>query len=192
MLPQKLGFAGSESFSTVHDSVARRALGAGPLARVASRVRSGSLDRALIAGADPAASPQLVARAARLTSPRFRALIADGLERLLQAAQGPPSRWRALSRRDSVLANASELRDLAALLRGDSPLYARGIAILSGLLSDGTGPAYLGHGEALARELHEARAAMHGGHAAAPLAGDVPVAKLRELERSVGCARDQQ
>lgn len=123
-------------------------------------MRSQSLDRALIAGADPSSSAQLAARAAQLTSARTRALIAEGLERLLRVAQGPRRRWCAVSRRGELLANASRLHELAGLLVSDAPLYARGIAMLNQLLTDGTGPAYLGEGERLARQLDEARAAL--------------------------------
>jgi hypothetical protein len=58
--------------------------------------------------------------------------------------------------------NASALRELSAVLSSSAPLYARGIAIAQHLLTDGTGPAYVGDGEALASRLLEARAAMYG------------------------------
>ena len=170
MLPQKIGSAGSESFSTTYDRRANHALKPGRAARMTARMRAGALDRALIAGADPASSTQLAARATSLTSPRFRALIADGLERLLLVAEGPTRRWWAAARRGAVLANARELAELAALLRGGALLYARGIAILGELLSDGTGPAYRGEVDDLAQELRRARIALGGGETAGSLA----------------------
>jgi hypothetical protein len=145
-----------------HRHVARRTLGPGRVARLAARARPGSLDRQLIAGLDAADSPQLAARAARLVTPRTRALLAEGLERLLGAAQGPQRRWCAVGQRAPLLANAQEIRELTLLLRGETPLRARGIAILSELLSDGTGPAYQGGREDLARRLAEARSAICG------------------------------
>lgn len=134
----------------------------GSWARLASRARAASLDGALVAGADPAGSQQLAARALTLTSRRFRTALAADLERLVSAAQAPPSRLRVRPRRDAVLANASELRELAALLRGASPLDAPGLAALELLLIDGSGPAYVGDSTALARRLADARAKMAG------------------------------
>jgi hypothetical protein len=174
MLPQQTGSAGSESFSTTYDRLASHALKPGRAARLTARVRAGALDRALIAGADPASCPQLAARATSLTSRRFRASIADGLERLPLVAEGHTRRWWAAARRGAVLANAGELGDLAALLRGGSLVYARGIAILGELLSDGTGPAYLGEADELAQELHRARIALGGGETIGSAAGPAP------------------
>ena len=61
----------------------------------------------------------------------------------------------------AAAANASELHALAARLRGSGPLYARGIAMLSRLLTEGAGPAYSDRrGELLAQRLHDARVAL--------------------------------
>jgi hypothetical protein len=155
-----VGSAQADGFRSGYDHVAQRRLGSGRVTRLAAWARSGSLDRELIAGATVAGSARLAARAAHLTAPRTRALIADGLERLLQAAQGPQRRWSAVGRGDPLRANAAEIDELAALLRGTTPLRARGIAILSELLSDGTGPAYGGACKDLAHKLHEARVAL--------------------------------
>jgi len=134
----------------------------GRRARLTARVHARALDRALAAGADPAASAPLAARAALLTSPGFRASAAEGLERLLRGAQGPHRRWWALARHTTVLANSSELAALASLLHSDRPAYARGIAILNLLLTDGTGAAYQGGPSDLARELRAVRTGMDG------------------------------
>ena len=155
-------FEAGGGFETSYDRLLRRTLEPGPLARLIARVLPGSLDRALIAGCDPAGSPHLAARAARLTDLRSRATIGEGLERLLETAEGTRRRRAVLRRGGDVVANASTLRDLAAVLRGTAPLYARGIAIANQLLTDGTGPAYAGGGEALRLWLLEARAAMYG------------------------------
>jgi hypothetical protein len=143
--------------------VAAWAFGQGRLACLAARVRSQSLDRALIAGADPGSSAALAARAAMLTSPRSRAQIAEALEHLVCAAHAPRRRWWAVSPNGPVPANAEAIRELAALLRRDTPLYARGIAVLSQLLTDGCGPVYDGSEESLARELRHAHASVVGG-----------------------------
>jgi len=147
------------------DAAAYEHLAAGTLRptrtnRLLARLRPRSLDRRLIAGDDPASSPQLAARAARLASPRERTGLAEGLERLLAATRGPRRRWWAVSARDPLLANAAELRELAALLRSPTPLYAPGIAIVHELITDGSGPVYTGTAELLGRRLDEARAAM--------------------------------
>jgi hypothetical protein len=132
-------------------------------ARLAARVFWGRLDRALIGGADPSSSPRLAARAALLTAPRTRAELADSLDLIVASAQQPPSLRRVRPRPSSVLASAPLMRELAATLRGPSPLYARGIAMLHRLLTDGTGPMYASRdGAALQRELREVRTAVCG------------------------------
>ncbi len=139
-----------------------RSVGSGAFARIAAHLRSGSLDRSLIAGADPSASAALAARARTLSSRRTRTHLAEGLERALAAVNRPQRRWSVAPRRGPLPANAAAVRDLVDLLRGDTPLYAPGIAILNQLLTDGTGPAYTGPPHGVAPVLHEARAAMLG------------------------------
>lgn len=140
---------------------AERALQPPWTARVAAHVLAGRLDQELIAGANPATSPRLAARATLLTSRCTRSELADGLDLMLARAQKPPSRQSALPRHSSVLANAGLMRELASVLRGPAPLYAGGIARVRWLLTDGTGPMYTSRdGRALERELHEARAAV--------------------------------
>jgi hypothetical protein len=151
-----------DNFAEAYGRTSERALRPGVAARLMARVRWASLDQALIEGADPAGSPLLAARAARLTSTRNRAALAAGLERMVRRAQGSQRRWWDLARRETVLANSSELHALAALLSGSTPLYVRGVAMLERLLTDGTGATY-GCSEArLGRELREARASMEG------------------------------
>ncbi len=132
----------------------------GRTARLVARLRAGSLDRRLIAGANPADAPQLAARVEALLAPGTRLTIATGLEALLEAARGRRGRWCAVGSGEPLLANAQELNALAVLLRGRAPLNARGVALLSELLSDGTGPAYRGGSDELAHRLLEARAAL--------------------------------
>jgi hypothetical protein len=130
--------------------------------RLSARVLSGRLDRALLDGADPATSPRLAARAAQLSSPGTRAALADALDGLVRAAQGPQRRWWALASPSSVRANSSELHALASLLDSRTPVYARGVAHVNQLLHDGSGPAYQGDATRLARALSDARAALYG------------------------------
>jgi len=142
---------------------ARRALKPPRSAHLMARLLGSRLDRALIAGADPASSPWLAARAARLTTQATRAELADGLELLLARAQRPPSRQALVTQHASILANADLMRELASTLRGPAPLYARGVAMIHRLLTDGTGPVYArSGGGALERELRRACAAVCG------------------------------
>ena len=72
-------------------------------------------------------------------------------------------RWQERPFKRAAEANARELHALAARLRGPGPLYARGIAMLSRLLTDGAGPAYSDRrGDVLAQRLRDARLAMGG------------------------------
>jgi hypothetical protein len=125
-----------------------------------ARLRPRSLDQALIAGGDPARSRSLAARARLLTSSRNRVALAAALERLPGLA--PPSRFRVRPNGEAVAANEQRLRELGALLRADTPVYARGVAEIGQLLSDGTGPLFRGDALAVERRLERARAAMLG------------------------------
>jgi hypothetical protein len=151
------------SFAATFDRRAERSFAPGRFARVAARIRSHALDRQLIAGVDPSTSTLLAARAARLTHPRTRVKVAEGLERLVRAA-GRPSGCVAINpSAGAVLENADRLRELATRLRAPAPLYASGVAILLDLITDGTGPAYTSrHPGALARRLRTADAAISG------------------------------
>jgi hypothetical protein len=150
---------------TNFDRIADRTICPRWTARTLARLGAGPLDRKLIAGADPAGSTLLAARACRLTSSAHRESLADSLDRLLQGATHPDHpAWRVMPSRTAVERQADELRSFASLLRSGSPLYAGGIAMLGRLLSDGTGPVYVGPSEMLARRLGEVRTALSGGH----------------------------
>jgi len=162
MVAKQVHVEANRDFELSYDRLLHRTFEPGPLARVLARALPGVLDKALIAGSDPAGSRALAARAATLTEPRSRAAIADGLERLLELAHGSRSGATVLRRGAHLVGNASALRELSAVLRSSAPLYARGIAMAQQLLTDGTGPAYVGDGGALASRLLEARTAMYG------------------------------
>ncbi len=162
IVPQKSRSAGDRRAEPPSDWSVDHLLRPAPSARLLARVRAAALDRALLAGTDPAHSSQLAARAHALTSPRSRAAAADGLERWLSAADGATSRRRVLPRRVLAAANTSEAREILSLLRGPAPLYAPGIALLGSLLSDGSGPAYRGDSDQLTRLLRAVRATMTG------------------------------
>jgi hypothetical protein len=139
-------------------SHAARLFGPSAVTRITARLCSGVLDRALAAGADPAASPRIAARTAQLGSTSTRTRIATALERLALSADKPRSPLRIMPSRAAVLGNRSEMLELADILRQDRPLYANGIAMLKVILTDGTGPAYTDQrGDVLARRLQVAR-----------------------------------
>jgi hypothetical protein len=184
IVPQKSGFATEKGLRPLFGLPIDNLLRPGSSMQLLARLRAAALDKALIAGADPADSRQLAARVQTLTSPHSRAAAADGLERWLSAARGATSRRHVLPRRALARENASEVREIVRLLRGSAPLYARGIALLGSLFSDGTGPAYVGRSDVLARRLGEVREIMAGRASA----GD-PTAGPRPARRSVKAPR---
>jgi len=118
------------------------------------------LDRQLADGVRPEASAILAARAMFLTSVEFRRDLAASLRRILAAATAAPAspdaRPRLVAgpsatfarqpflplRRDRIARSAPELAGLAGFLAEQGPVPARGVAIVSQLLSDGGGPLY--------------------------------------------------
>jgi hypothetical protein len=150
------------SFAGSFDRVAERTIEPNPLARLTARLRARRLDKQLIAGADPARSRQLAARACRLTSSAHRRALAFAIERLLRSAREPANFWGVAPQRKAVTDHAGELSSLASLLRSHSPLYASGIAMVDRLVFDGTGPAYVGEPAVLGERLSQARHALTG------------------------------
>lgn len=131
-----------------------------------ARLRGGSLDRALAAGADPARSRALAARAAQLTSPNARLRLAESLEQLLRRAREPSRPGRVTPQRRTVLAEQSDLQELADRLRGPELVYAQGVAMLRLLLTDGAGPVFARRPEGSLHALAcAAHAAMRGNGA---------------------------
>jgi hypothetical protein len=144
------------------------ATSASPLNRLMARVRASRLDGDLADGALPDATVALALRAQRLIAPRARREVAEGARRLLAAAMQAPAtgrsqehaadglrvpsarRLRMPSTRplrvpvceDRVRESAEELSDLIRRLLADAPVAARGVALASELLSDGSGPLY--------------------------------------------------
>jgi hypothetical protein len=134
--------------------------------RLAAAARTGRLDAALARGADPSSSAQLAARAAMLTAPDARRAMADQLVRLARADTiDQVGRWGVRPNREAIIANTDAVLALSALLRETTPIYARGTAILSELMRDGTGPLYVGDSSTLATRLQAALAAMRRGQA---------------------------
>jgi hypothetical protein len=116
----------------------------GWLIRVRARLRRASLDDALARGADPCESPALAYRAARLTSERSRARTAARVTEILATARRPPRVFSAAVEpdREEVASAEPLLLQVAGLLQSSAPVYARGVAMLEGLLGDGGSPLY--------------------------------------------------
>jgi len=106
-----------------------------------------SLDEALADGASPLWNPALALRARQLVSRGSRQQLATSLERLVSEAKrsvSPRALAVPLPRRE-ILEAQTCLFSIAACLRDERPVYARGVALLSRLLSEGSGPAYNPH-----------------------------------------------
>ena len=113
--------------------------------------RAAWLDRELAEGISPEESAPLAARAMRLTSMEYRRDLAGSLQRILAAAGEPalPAAGRSTSRPVRVPLRASRIRQsaprlaqLASRLLQPGPVPVQGVAVLSQLLADGTGPLY--------------------------------------------------
>ena len=125
-----------------------------PWHRVLARSRAARLDRELAEGVSPEANASLAARATRLTSTGFRRDLAASLRRILVAAGEPAPAAAARAPLGSarpvrvplhitqVSQSAPLLAALANRLLEPGPLPVRGVAMVTRLLSDGTGPLY--------------------------------------------------
>jgi hypothetical protein len=129
-----------------------------PWHRILARAQAARLDRELAAGASPEANASLAARATRLTSTEFRRDLAANLRRILvaagepawpAAAGAPPSLpassarpLRVPLRTTRISRSAPLLAELANRLLDPGPVPVRGVAMVTELLADGTGPLY--------------------------------------------------
>ncbi len=129
-----------------------------PWHQLAARFLASRLDRKLARGARPEADPSLAARAIRLTSTNFRRGLAVSLQRLL-AARSQPGAGRELPmpaysraglagsphvpvQQARISRSAPEIAELAGRLLAPGPVPARGVAMVTELLTDGGGPLY--------------------------------------------------
>lgn len=107
-------------------------------------VHARGLDAELAAGVPAEITPRHEARARRLVAPRRRQVLADGWEHLLAIARAPTGglSTRAPIRRERIRGAEPEIREMITALRANGPIPARGIAIATELLTDGSGPIY--------------------------------------------------
>jgi hypothetical protein len=125
-----------------------------PWHRMLASSRSARLDCELAEGSSPEASAPLAARAMRLTSMEYRRDLAGSLRRILIAAGdvalpvaarsplGVSRPVRVPLRTSRISRSAPRLAELASQLLQPGPVPVRGVAMVSQLLADGTGPLY--------------------------------------------------
>jgi hypothetical protein len=129
-----------------------------PLHRLLAHCLAARLDRDLADGARPESSAPLAARAMQLTSMAFRRELAASLRRMLAssgrplvaARSYPAAGWspghagppRVPVCRPRISQFTSGLGELADGLVVSGPVSAQGVAIVTRLLADGTGPCY--------------------------------------------------
>jgi hypothetical protein len=133
------------------------------VAALAARWHAAELDRRLAAGDDPWATDALALRAHRITAPRHRVRLADGLAGALHSARGDHAGFTAAvrSRSPDVLEAAALIARIERRLREPEPVAPRGVAIVRSLLVDGNSPLYLpGEPGALGSRLRAAAAAL--------------------------------
>lgn len=130
-------------------------------------ILSRRLDDDLARGASPERTSELALRARRLVDRPRREELAASLENLVEYAERRPAITDAvpLARRE-IRESSALLRMLAARLRDPRPVYARGAALISQLVHDGTGPAFTpGAGVGLRRAIRAATDALEGTYA---------------------------
>lgn len=112
-----------------------------------ARAHAPSLDSQLAAGWPPGTSRLLAIRAQEITSPAGRAELVRGWGHILARARQPavPRTPRAPLCRERITAAEGDLRTMLAILACPLPISARGAAMASVLLGDGTGPLYNRH-----------------------------------------------
>jgi hypothetical protein len=132
--------------------------------RIRVSVRRRVLDKDLARRDSPLRSEVHALRARQLVERRSRERLAKALERLVEGAERAPSPseivW--LPKRE-ILDARTGLLSLARRLRDARPVYACGVAMVSQLVCDGTGPAFTPRaGAALRRAIAVATDALEG------------------------------
>lgn len=115
--------------------------------RLLARVQAPSLDCQLAAGCPAGTSQVLALRAQELTAPAGRRELARRWDHVLDLAHRPPvpRTPRGPLCRDRIAAAERDVREMLTVLAGPLPVSARGAAMASVLLSDGTGALHNRH-----------------------------------------------
>jgi hypothetical protein len=124
------------------DQAVRRSL---PL-QLSVAIHRDALTRGLATGMYPAASPELLLRAAQLSSPHHRRQLAKTWRRTVKEARQPALSfaYTTLIQRRAVIEADDAIRALIARLNSNEPVAAQGMAILYLLMTDGSSsPLYL-------------------------------------------------
>jgi hypothetical protein len=117
----------------------------GLLLRLRARVAPATLDRELASGTPPESRAVLAARANYLVSLSARRAIVRGWRNLVRKATQPPKIGNLLGVpicRGRVCEAEIPIEAMIAVLSKSAPHSARGVALASWLLTDGTGPVY--------------------------------------------------
>ena len=133
--------------------------------RILARLQAPWLDLALASGADPAGSPQLERRAAHLLSHLNRVRVVGALRQSRRSAgtRIDPSDPRVRVDPEEVRLAEQQLVELEELLIGTAPVYCRGVAMASRIVSEGSGPLYAPRRRGALRErVAEVLAALRG------------------------------
>jgi hypothetical protein len=130
--------------------------------RVEARVRTHHLDRQLAGGVPPERSAALSLRARRLADPGFAAFLARRVHEIVrEAVVRRVPRAQIAVRLSAVAALSAELDELARRLLAPRPAAVCGLAQVSVLLGDGSGPLYSARAdEDLGAAVRRARAAL--------------------------------
>ncbi len=137
----------------VRDDLGRLALvRVRPWHRILARCTAWRLDSDLAVGTSPETSISLATRAMQLTSGKYRGELATGLQRILAAVAEQPAEKRSGVAaippprlplcRARISRSAGPLATLAGHLTAPGPIPVQGVAMVSQLLTNGTGPLY--------------------------------------------------
>jgi hypothetical protein len=115
-----------------------------PWDRLLAGALAPSLDRQLAAGRPPRRGHVLAIRAREIATPAARRKLAQRWTNVLdQASRQPVPRFVCVPlQRGAVIAARQDLHEMISVLNCGRPIDARGAAMASSLLSDGTGPLY--------------------------------------------------
>lgn len=112
--------------------------------RIQLRLLRNRIDKELVVGLDPNGSPLRRERARRLVGEDCRRQFAATLERLLDEADSSPRRLSSSVPvcRAAIRGSRRQIETIVARLSSPAYISARGVAMISILLTDGTGPLY--------------------------------------------------